>query len=95
MMDMFKGPPLNADCYDDISAVTRALVTELAADDTYQKMFDLTADPRVKEVVLEILKDEQNHQGRLLALLVELRGGERGEFALNLNAGLQGKERED
>lgn len=93
-MDMFKGPDLSNTCYEDVNAVTRALVTELAADDTYQRMIDLSSDQRVKSVAKEILKDEQNHQGRLLALLIELRAGQGGEYALNLNAGLEGRERD-
>ena len=90
MSDSFSG--LDKANYDDRSAVRRALISEVAADDTYAEIIRMSQTPEVKKVMLEIQADEQNHQGRLLALLTRLEGGDSSMFAQQVNAGLQGKE---
>ena len=73
MSDSFTG--LDKACYDDKSAVRRALVSEVAADDTYAEIIRLSSNEEVKKVMEEIQADEQNHVGRLLGLLTKLEGG--------------------
>jgi rubrerythrin len=73
---------------NDARLIERALISECAADDTYQEILEATTSARVQEVVREIQKDEQNHMGRLTALLIELRGGRYSVFAGNFTAGL-------
>lgn len=89
MSDMFMGSPR---CYTDIEAVQRALITEHAADAVYSEIMRNTESAKVKEVINEILKDEQNHQGRLQGLLIELRGGENSEYEKQFCSGLEQKE---
>lgn len=89
-MDSFSG--LDKRCYNDKSAVRRALISEVAADDTYAEMLELSQDPNVLAVVREIQKDEQNHQGRLLSLLTKLEGGDDSSFSRQVSAGLLGQE---
>jgi rubrerythrin len=86
---MFTGAPL---CYSDDEAIQRALITEHAADATYRDIVMHTQSERVKEVVLEIMEDEQNHQGRLQGLLIEMRGGEGSRYEACFCAGLQQKD---
>ena len=90
MSDSFTG--LDKACYDDRSAVRRALVSEVAADDTYAEIIRLSSSEEVKEVMEEIQADEQNHIGRLLGLLTKLEGGDVSEFAKQVTAGIEGRE---
>lgn len=85
MSDMFAGSPV---CYTDDEAVQRALISEHAADATYRNIMLLTKDNKVREIVEEIMRDEQNHQGKLQGLLIELRGGEGGGYNEQFCAGL-------
>jgi len=89
MADMFAGAPC---CYSDDEAIQRALITEHAADATYREILEKTSSDRVRKIVKEIREDEQNHQGRLQGLLIELRGGEGSEYEQDFCAGLQQKE---
>lgn len=64
-----------------------ALREELDATNTYDKLLAI-ADEKDKAVIEEIKKDEINHQGRLLELILK-----RDPSALEtFNAGLQQKE---
>lgn len=90
MSDCFGG--LDKVCYDDKSAVRRALISEVAADDTYAEMLRFSKNPDVTAVIKEIQADEQNHQGRLVALIARLEGGDTSGFAKQLGAGLEGRE---
>lgn len=89
-MDQFDG--VNTTCFNDLSAIRRALISELAADDTYEEIIRLSSNARVKEVIREIQADEQNHQGRLINLIVELSGGDSAGFAKQFAAGLEDRE---
>lgn len=82
------------DAFCEESAVRRALMSEIAADDVYSDVICRSKNSRVVEVFKEIRADEQNHQGRLLSLLIELEG-EKGPFCKNFNNGLEGKEGKD
>jgi rubrerythrin len=72
----------------DARLIERALISECAADDTYQEILEATTDPRVRDVIREIQSDEQNHMGRLVNLLAVLRGGDTGAFADNFSKGM-------
>lgn len=89
MSDMFSGKP---EYYNDDEAIQRALISEHAADATYRSIIERTESNRVKEIVEEIMRDEQNHQGKLQGLLLELRGGEGSEYEKQFCAGLEQKE---
>lgn len=91
-MDAFGGIDMHLFC--DEGAVRRALMSEIAADDIYGDVVSKSKNPRVIEVFKEIRADEQNHQGRLLSLLIELEGVG-GPFCKNFNNGLEGKESKD
>jgi len=88
-MDMFAGSP---HCHLDDEAIQRALISEHAADATYRNILESTQNEKVKAVVKEIMEDEQNHQGKLQGLLLELRGGEGSEYEKQFCAGLEQKE---
>ena len=90
MSDNFSG--LDKAHYDDRSAVRRALISEIAADDTYAEIIRLSSNEEVKKVMEEIQADEQNHVGRLLGLLTKLEGGDTSVFAQQVTAGIEGRE---
>lgn len=89
-MDAFSG--LNVECYNDLSAARRVLISEIAADDTYAEMLRATSNPTVTKVIQEIQADEQNHIGRLLSLITLLQGGETSSFQEQVSAGLADRE---
>ena len=64
-----------------------ALREELDATNTYDKLLEI-APENVKSVIEEIKKDEINHQGRLLNLIMEQAPEELEPF----NAGLKQEE---
>lgn len=89
MSDMFCGSP---QFYTDEAAIQRALISEHAADATYQDILAHTESTLVQQVIKEIMEDEQNHQGRLQNLLIAIRGGEGSRYEQCFCAGLEQKE---
>jgi len=49
-----------------------AIIAELDAISLYEQMAALTTDERIREVLLDIAKEEKTHVGELLTLLLEL-----------------------
>ena len=73
------------DCY--LIKLRDALREELDATNTYDKLLEIASEED-KEVIEEIKKDEINHQGRLLNLIMKQAPAELEPF----NAGLEQKE---
>lgn len=74
--------------YKEVIQLLRgALVDELSATNLYEKLMDLI--PQYADILNEIKNDEVNHQGRLLALILELGGESQLE---HFNKGLEQKE---
>lgn len=65
-----------------------ALKEELDATNTYDKLLSYCSDESIKPVIEEIKKDEINHQGRLLSLLMKVDPSQLETF----NKGLAQKE---
>ena len=61
-----------------------ALREELDATNTYDKLLEI-APENVKSIIEEIKKDEINHQGRLLNLIMEQAPEEMEPFNAGLN----------
>ena len=57
---------------DLVVHLRNALREELEATNTYDKLISCTMDERVVPVLEEIKKDEINHQGRLIELIMKL-----------------------
>ena len=49
-----------------------AIIAELDAISLYEQMAALTTDERIREVLLDIAKEEKTHVGELLTLLLKL-----------------------
>ena len=65
-----------------------ALKEELDATNAYDKLLSCCSDESIKSVLEEIKKDEINHQGRLLSLLMKVDPSQLETF----NKGLAQKE---
>jgi rubrerythrin len=72
-----------------ISQLKGLAISELAADDSYAALYNITDSSEAQKVIEEIRSDEQNHLGRLMKLICEL---ELDSYLENLNKGLEGKE---
>ena len=76
---------MNEDVY--LIKLRDALREELDATNTYDKLLEIASEED-KSVIEEIKKDEINHQGRLLNLLMKAEPGQLEPF----NAGLEQEE---
>jgi rubrerythrin len=56
----------------DKEILRAALIAELDAINLYEQMADLTEDEGVKEVLLEVAREEKTHTGEFQALLLKL-----------------------
>lgn len=92
-MDQFAGAPAAAPAYSDDEAIQRAIISEHGADATYRNIAENTTSSRVREVIQHIREEEQEHQGMLQALLIEIRGGDNCRYEQCFCAGLEGQDK--
>lgn len=65
---------VNTDKPDEnlVQSLRGLLIDEISATRAYESLILACEDSRIRAILEEIQKDEENHQGRLFALIMEL-----------------------
>lgn len=72
----------------EVEILRNLLIDELEATNAYERALQKVSTGKVQKVLMEIRKDEINHQGRLVNLILELTDSDLATF----NAGLEQRE---
>jgi hypothetical protein len=57
---------------EDSEILRLAIIAELDATNLYEQMAELTSNKRIKEILLDVAKEEKTHVGEFQALLLEI-----------------------
>ena len=57
---------------EDIKYIRAAIISELEAINMYEEFAELVKDSKLREVFLEIAREEKTHVGELMAMLLKL-----------------------
>ncbi len=55
---------------NDLQIIRLGLIAELDAIDLYEQLAELTDDPMIKKVMMDVAKEEKEHVGEFQALLL-------------------------
>jgi rubrerythrin len=55
---------------NDLQIIRLGLIAELDAIDLYEQLAELTDDPEIKKVMMDVAKEEKEHVGEFQALLL-------------------------